>query len=727
MNARPVLLRRTTSINAPPSSGSGASSASVGGSGSGAAGSEVVDPEDAIPIADEEPGDPLMSMSKHKKKNSELPAPAEVFNRASVASSLDLINDEEEGGIGGDSPYMNPDDASEYSDIFSNNSYEVGGGGGGVWSTMMMSSNTGARLSPSRIVAAVTVVLMVAGYLVMNPPAGSTYTTNNPLGNTNNSDNAAGGASDLASTPHHNPDTPNSKEITIGEFHEESVGAPLEHHVHEYNKIRFFDSPDKMKPMISKGPALFDTNMGGLHVFENVCLTNNADAIRNRSHPDTTLRGLIYFTNDKTMMNNPRRCVPCSVNYDAPFLTWGEEEEEASSQVNHQCGMSGLHAMYASSVDDWSKCILQDENTNLMEEFGQTQEPTDVSTVHFFQEPTFLLQFNALDKVHSLFDMLLSYLPHWEKFMIGDDADGDDAGFPFDSVISHSLKGCLSHSRDWFCEVLHQMYAFGEAKEIPWESDEHTLYCYKELFYNEVGYYQRNLDQVADGSGSASSLVTKEMFGNFREMLFRKFGLPRRRTVELRAEEAEFEKAHESGSGTKTTSGGDGDDEGDNSAAIGSNPKIIFYDNKLSEHAVWSEMESLISNVRELEKYQNVKFVTVNEDFSDLTVAQQARKFNEADAVIMAHGQQMANAIFAIDGTYFVEVGCKVDSLIGNPSFMELFDGKYRAVERCSDKNAAGKGDNICVVCNDEETDIFTMNPAAFERLIDDVVASLEI
>jgi capsular polysaccharide biosynthesis protein len=107
-------------------------------------------------------------------------------------------------------------------------------------------------------------------------------------------------------------------------------------------------------------------------------------------------------------------------------------------------------------------------------------------------------------------------------------------------------------------------------------------------------------------------------------------------------------------------------------------------------------------------------------------VAQQARKFNEADAVIMAHGQQMANAIFAIDGTYFVEVGCKVKSLIGNASFMELFDGKYRAVERCSEK----KGDttnNICVVCNDEESDIFTMNPAAFERLIDDVVASLEL
>ena len=386
--------------------------------------------------------------------------------------------------------------------------------------------------------------------------------------------------------------------------------------------------------------------------------------------------------------------------------------------------------MYASSVGDWSNCIMTESNTQLMETYGQTQEPTNVSTVHFFQEPTFLLQFNALDQEQSLFDMLLTYLPHWDKFLVGDDEEGDDAGFPFESVISHSLKGCLSHSRDWFCEVLHQMYAFGEAKEIPWESDENTLYCYKELFYNEVGYYQRTIDNDGTGGGNGS-LVTKKMFGDFREMLFRKFGLPRRRTVELREEEAEFEKAHQgggSGSGTKTTSeegveGGGGDSDGDGDSTSGTDDtKIIFYDNKLSEHAVWSEMESLISTVRELEKYQNVKFVTVNGDFSDLTVAQQARKFNEADAVIMAHGQHMANAIFAIDGTYFVEVGCKVESLIGNPSFMELFDGKYRAVEKCNGKDGTNV---VCVVCKDEES--FTMNPSAFERLIDDVVAGLEI
>lgn len=719
MNARPVLLRRTSSlnvnVNAPPSSGSGAS-LSAGGGGVGVG---VVDLEDAIPSADEDPGDPSMSMSTHKSKTSDLPALAEVFKRASVKSSLDLINDEEEG----ESSYMNPDDASEYSDVF-------------------MSSNARPLLSPSRIVAATALFMMVAAYIVMHPSAGTSHTTN-PLSSSNsnsinNPNTAAGVGADLPSIPH-NSDTPNSKEITIGEFHEESVGTPLEHHVHEYNKIRFFDNPDKMNPLISKGPILYDNNMGGLHIFENVCLTYNADGIRDRVHPDTSLRGLLYFTNDKEISNNPTRCVPCSVNHDTPFITWGEMSSniDSSSQnngannalqheVNHQCGMSGLHAMYASSVGDWSTCIMKEENTNLMEEWGQTMEPTNVSTVHFFQEPTFLLQFNALDKEQSLFDMLLTYLPHWDKFLVGDDLDGDDAGFPFQSVISHSVKGCLSHSKDWFCEILHQMYAFGEAKEIPWEGDDNTLYCYKELFYNEVGYYQRNIGDEKNANGG--SLVTNKMFGDFREMLFRKFGLSRRRTAELRAEEAEFARTHQGGgSGTKTESGGGGDGEGngDNTSGNGNDDtKIIFYDNKLSEHAVWSEMESLISNVRELEKYQNVKFVTVNGDFSDLTVAQQAQKFNEADAVIMAHGQHMANAIFAIDGTYFVEVGCKVESLIGSRRFMELFDGKYRAVERCSGKDGTSV---VCVVCKDKESEIFTMNPAVFERLIDDVVAGLEV
>lgn len=151
-----------------------------------------------------------------------------------------------------------------------------------------------------------------------------------------------------------------------------------------------------------------------------------------------------------------------------------------------------------------------------------------------------------------------------------------------------------------------------------------------------------------------------------------------------------------------------------------SKTKIIFYDNKLSQGTKWSEMEVLISKARTLQKYQNITFATV-EDFSTLTVAQQARTFNEADAVIMVHGEHMSNVIFAVDGTTFVEVGCKVKSLIGNPHLMEMIDGTYKSIEKCK-----GDDSSMCIAC-DSDNNSFTMSPDVFENIIDDVAQSLKV
>mmetsp|Transcript_27699 Transcript_27699/g.49902 ORF Transcript_27699/g.49902 Transcript_27699/m.49902 type:complete len:679 (+) Transcript_27699:453-2489(+) len=677
MHKQPILLRRSAST---------AGSAPAPGSGG------IVDPNASIPIADEDPGyDLSLNVSSHKRKQSGIPLEAEaIYNRASAKTSLEQIADEEEGSFCGEpdlrdeSPQGGPS-MPEFSELFPDNQ--------GGWSLK--------SLLTSRGVAGVTLVMVAFAFIALHSPTSTKDGSSSP----------AAAATGAGATANPGSPQPNSKEITIGEQHTEVTGQPMEHYAHEYNKIRFFDSPDKMKPMYSKGPILWDEEMGGLHLFENVCLTTNIDALRYRPDPETSLRGLIYFTEDEAMLKNPKRCVPCSNSQ--PMENW-EDANKDRKVVGHKCGMNGLHAMFASSVGDWSDCIMEEENTKLMEKWGQTQSPVNVTTIHFFQEPTFLLQFDALDMEKSLFDMLMTYLPHWDKFLEGGDyEDGQEGGFPFNSVISHSLEGCLSHSHNWFCEVLHQMYAFGEkTKEIPWEADDTTLYCYKELFYNQVGY-QRNLDH--------GGLITRENFGEFREMLFRKFGLPRRRTVEDRLAEAEYDKAQGKKGLKNNKNNADSEDEDDDNNG---DTKIIFYDNKLSEQTVWNEMESLISKARELEKYQHIKFVTVK-DFHDLTVAQQARKFNEADAVIMAHGQHMANAIFAVDGTSFVEVGCKVESLIGNPRFMDLMDGKYKAVEKCSNKNNGGE--DVCVVCKGEGEDVnFTMTPAAFERLIDDMVASLE-
>lgn len=689
MHKQPILLRRTSS-----SIPSGPASTTVGGVESAAippapGSGGHIDPNMAIPIADESPGNlSSKSLNSHKRKQSGIPLEAEmIIHRASVQTSLEQITDEEEGEFDRISRSnseldMNesPRSLPEMSDFFPDGS-SSGNGNGGGWSFKSLLTSRGIA----------SVALLVATIALVTLKSHSTA----------KDASAAGPNGSSAGNSVNHP--PGSKDITIGEFHEAVVGTPMEHHVNEYNKIRFYDSPSKMKAFHSKGPILHEKEMGGLHWFENVCLTNNVDQDRYRPARETSLRGLIYFTDDKEILGNSKRCVPCS-NHE-PLVDWNEDANHDETVVGHKCGMNGLHAMYASSVQDWTDCIMEPENAKLMKKWGQTQSPVNVSTIHYFQEPTFVLQFNAYDMEQSLFDMLMTYLPHWADFLEGDGDDDSEKGFPFNSVISHSLQGCLSHSHNWFCEVLHQMYAFGEAKEIPWEGDDNTLYCYRELFTNQLGY-QRNLEH--------EGLVTKENFGNFRELLFRKFGLPRRRTVEDRLADAEYEAKKNNGETKKKKGGEDNDEEVDT--------KIIFYDNKLSEQTVWNEMESLISKARELEKFQHIKFVTVDRDFNDLSVAQQARKFNEADAIIMAHGQHMANAIFAIDGTSFVEVGCKVESLIGNPKFMGLMDGKYRAVEKCEEKDS----DNVCVRCKGDEDEMnFTMTPKAFEQLIDDVVASL--
>merc|ERR1719253_349850 len=201
--------------------------------------------------------------------------------------------------------------------------------------------------------------------------------------------------------------------------------------------------------------------------------------------------------------------------------------------------------------------------------------------------------------------MLMTYLPHWDHFLTTN--NDEDGGFPFNSIISHSLRGCLSHSHNWFCEILHQMVAFGEAKEIPWEGDDNTLYCYRTLFYNQLGY-QRNLDH--------EGLLTREVSGEFREMLFRKFGLPRRRTVEERKAEVVAARA-------QVTKVGSQDGKEQRVSRGSDDITIVFYDNKLSDRTTWKQMGSLVNKARTLEKYRNIRFIEVEKDFGDQSVAQQ--------------------------------------------------------------------------------------------------------
>jgi hypothetical protein len=611
-----------------------------------------------IPVSDDEYGDFDLNMSSHKRKQSGVPL--EVAE-AWIARSGSKDSDEEEGSgrpplarnvsfsdaaayVLGKSTSTPPRMSSaEFDDLVDQ---ENDGNGFRAY------YNSSTKLLSTRNILILTFITVMAFLFNLFH------------------------VSSLSKTPDISRPVEDDAQNKDGEEHFEGVGTPLEFYT-EVNKVRYYKSPDKMEEMYSEGPTPADRDFGGLHVFQNVCLTRNIDAVRYEKNPTTALRGLIYFSEDQK--ENLKRCVPCS--NDQTMDSWdGSYADEKF--VKHKCGMTGLHTMYATSAGDWSNCIMKEENFQLMKEFRQTQIPTDVTTVHFFQAPTFLLQFNALDLESALFDMLMTYIPFMKKYH----SRGE---FPFESLISHSVQGCLSHSHHPFCELLHQLAAFGSTQEIPWEADEKTLYCYKTLYYNQVGY-----NKYLEHEGH----VTKETFGGLRDNLFIKFGLPRKRTVEDRAQDAKVE----------------GQD------LLGT--KIIFYDKKSKEQTHWTDMEDVIAQAKLLEKYEDITFVTVK-DFEDLSVAQQARMFNEADAIVMVHGQHMANAIYAVDRTSFVGVGCSgTVPLIGNPRFVDLMGSSYKYVTKCI------KGDEdeseACIVCQDDEH--FTMSLKAFENIVDGVMSSLK-
>ena len=368
----------------------------------------------------------------------------------------------------------------------------------------------------------------------------------------------------------------------------------------------------------------------------------------------------------------PRRCVPCSKSQIG--VRWADD---FSNNFIHPCGFKGLHAMFAKSVKDYNNCMADSANHKLIIAARQNQSPSFVKQVHFHEEPPFLLQFDSHNREKSMFDMNFTYLLHWHKFK------NDDHSFLFDSVISHSVQGCLTpSSNNWLCQVLHPMNGFGQAQKLPW-GKESTLYCYKTLYYNQLGY-QHDLKH--------KGLIDKWTMNEFRDELFMELGLPVPRDASsIRMAEAK----------------------------LGMNRPIkitLFAEGK----NVWKDLNALVNNAQQMKKYHNVSFDVI-ENLNNLAVAKQAYAFNLADAIVMATGDHMANAIFSPDDTYFVEVGCSSQLLTGNSHFMELILGTHRSVTKCIDGQSA---DNICISCPSDDS--FTMADKSFFALIDDVVKRLE-
>ncbi|KAL7545448.1 hypothetical protein ACHAWF_008803 [Thalassiosira exigua] len=182
------------------------------------------------------------------------------------------------------------------------------------------------------------------------------------------------------------------------------------------------------------------------------------------------------------------------------------------------------------------------------------------------------------------------------------------------------------------------------------------------------------------------------MFDEFRDILFEEFGLERERHFHVNR-------------GNTTTS-----------------KKILLYAHEASGRRVWLGLKELIQKIRP--RYEDVVFDEID-DFGAFTVRQQAHVFNRYDAHVMVHGAQMANSIFAVDRTLFVEVGCRIPEFIGNRKFMSLIDGVHKRVEKCRGSNHDA---SPCVRCVSSGLvySNFTMTDLGFQNLVDEVLRMVE-
>ena len=168
-------------------------------------------------------------------------------------------------------------------------------------------------------------------------------------------------------------------------------------------------------------------------------------------------------------------------------------------------------------------------------------------------------------------------------------------------------------------------------------------------------------------------MPTKEVFDEFRQVLFDKFNLPR-------------DKGMHSLQQKENTSSGL------------TSKKVLFYAHEPSGRRVWTNMNKLLDNARNQNKYKDWEFDTVY-DFGTISIQEQARLFNSHDVMIMVHGAQMANSIFAVDGTHFIEVGCSIPLFMGDRTYMSLIDGRYSKVVSC-EKSRPGAA---CLECGRSE------------------------
>ena len=351
------------------------------------------------------------------------------------------------------------------------------------------------------------------------------------------------------------------------------------------------------------------------YLFHNVCVTNN---VANRvEHVE---RAIVFF--DPTD-RYAKRCVPCTNpvmttewnalddNWrdDQPLKRWSPEGG-LLRKYKRPCGMMWTHVSTAHNLSDHSQC-LQRHAVELRDR-GQTQAPLNAAEVVHHKTSVALIQWYQANPGHQVFDSLLSQL------------DVLLTPLPPDVTRDAPISMLLAHQScegEWICGVIAMLNASGRAgrgRIAPWHTaGAQQLHCFDRLVVPRLGLFGR--PELVHASLPHARLE------RLRTQLWRglaKLGRPLPRAA---------------AEGTRV---------------------LLYAHATVSAHGHTRRRWLNIDEAQRSLEISRGWSAAVVADMAQLSVAEQARHFHDADVIIMSHGGQMANLIFARPGTKALELSC---------------------------------------------------------------------
>jgi len=121
--------------------------------------------------------------------------------------------------------------------------------------------------------------------------------------------------------------------------------------------------------------------------------------------------------------------------------------------------------------------------------------------------------------------------------------------------------------------------------------------------------------------------------------------------------------------------------------------RLLIYSHAASSRRVWLDAGEAAAHARAAGWE-----VRLEHDFGGLSFEQQADAFASADAIVMAHGAQAANAIYARNGTAVVELNCRRYSVLEN-TLVSSLGHRFALLTQCGRSESDAAENAACITC----------------------------